>query len=122
MYKGGYDTSSRVFYATLSGKVTVEDLAESLRACFDQDYGGPVRSIWLIAEMQINFALADATQLAAILRSGGTPSGKMAFVSGDQGFIKSVVETVRSSRSDWSTEWQTFVNEADALAWINETA
>ncbi|NKC00702.1 MAG: hypothetical protein GKR90_19715 [Pseudomonadales bacterium] len=121
MYHGEYDSSTGVFYATLSGDVTVEELAESLRVCFDQDYGGPMKSIWRISDMQINFALADATQLAAIFQAGGVRSGKMAFVSGDQGFVKSVVETVRSSRSDWGTDWQTFENEEDALQWVNQS-
>ena len=120
MYEGVFDSEKSIFYATLTGNVTIDELAQGLRECFSQDFDGPGRSIWRVAEMKIDFALSDATQLVTLIRSLGNPSGKMAFVTGDQGFIKSVVDMVRASSDDWMTEWRSFENEADALAWLDE--
>ena len=119
MYEGVFDEESRIFYATLSGSVSVDELAQSLRTALSQEYGDCLRVLWRTREMQVDFALAEATQLVEFVQKSGVPKGRMAFVSGE-GFIKSVIETVRASSDQFSTEWQTFEKEAEALAWLND--
>ena len=117
MYDGEYDEASQIFYVTLKGDVSVDELAESLKTALSQSFAGPLRVLWRISEMRIGFALTEANQLVEYVQKSGVPNGKMAFVTGD-GFIKGVVDTVRSNGNEFSTEWQTFASEDEAKAWL----
>ena len=120
MHSGEFDQKTQIFYATLRGAVTVDELAESLRTALSQEFSGPLRVLWRISEMQIDFAMTEANQLVEFVqnRESAIPEGKMAFVTGD-GFIKSVVQTVRASGGEFRTEWETFDSEDAALAWLD---
>lgn len=117
MYEGQFDQASQIFYVTLSGDVSVDELAQSLRTALSQDFSGPLRVLWRISEMRIDFALSEANQLVEYVQKSGVPEGKMAFITGD-GFIKSVVDAVRLGGDEFNTEWQTFADEDSALGWL----
>lgn len=118
MYTKHFDQERQIFHATLSDDVALNEIAQSLRDCFTTQFTGEIRGLWNISTMQVAFGLADVDQLVQVLQSGHVPSGKMAFVIGDQQFLKGVVESVHTMREMWSTSWRTFATVEDATTWL----
>ena len=120
MYSSCFDEQLQIFRATLTEFVEVNELALGLNECITADYAGELRALWNIAEMHVGFALNEVEQVVQVLHAGDVPSGKMAFVIGEKEFLRGVVQSVRSVRDDWFTQWRGFPREEDAIAWLTD--
>ena len=116
MVDSRFEEEHNIYFARLSGEVTVQELAEALGECFS--YPQPVKALWDVRDMDIGFGLEEVTSLADDIVAKVSAPGRMAFVIGDQQFLLGVVESVRNMRSVWRTHWQTFEDESSARKWL----
>ena len=120
MYLSRFDPDQQVFYVTLVGPVQLTELARSLRDCFAVPYVGEMRAFWEISKMQVEFGIQEVDELLQVVQAADVPRGKFAFVVSDQEFLRSVVQSVRGLRDEWTTSWRIFASAEDAAHWLTE--
>ncbi len=119
MYSGQFDDEAQIFIATLTETVQTSELLQSLGECFTAAFKQEVRALFEISSMQVAFGLDEVEQIVQVLEASEPRHGKLAFVVGDQQFLRSVVESVYSLRNEWTTIWQVFTTKEDALHWLS---
>ena len=113
-----FDDSGQVLFINFVGPTTVADLASGLAVCFERFAGSTTRAVFDIRDMGVNFNIKDVASLADTIHHTSAVGGRMAFVSGDQRFLSAIVNSVRSLRRSWKTEWRLFGSVDEATAWV----
>ncbi len=74
-----------------------------------------------VTDLQVRFTSSEVAELVASLQALEIRPGKLAFVTdASQGFLSSLVSTVRELPGQWNTQWQTFQSLSQAQDWLQE--
>ncbi|MGI9327007.1 MAG: hypothetical protein ACR2PZ_17450 [Pseudomonadales bacterium] len=119
-----FDSKTGVMVHTGTGTVPVSDVLIAIQTWFKHpqfDPQAPV--IWNIGEAFLDMSIEDLRQMYSLVRDAvdsKRTGGKTAWVHPSQ--MVSAMITIVRDEFDWGSEWETFQNVDEALAWCQNTA
>ena len=110
-----------IIHAKLLGAVSLQDLSDVLNDCLIENRQTTTRVLFDVRDLQVRFTSSEVAELVTSLQVLEIQPGKLAFVTdAREGFLSSLVSTVRVLPGHWNTEWRTFQNISQAQTWLQE--
>ena len=121
LHKISVSQTTGIIHAKLSGAISIQDLSDVLNDCLIGNSQSTTRVLFEVTDLQVRFTSSEVAELVASLQALEIRPGKLAFVTdARQGFLSSLVSTVRELPGQWNTQWQTFQSLSQAQDWLQE--